>query len=362
MRSYRPEELFDAGGRVDARGRGAGAGRATAAWAPTRTPTAGGCSGRCACPDFRVLRGPRRPTGSGDRRGHPGPRWLPARRDGRQRRSAQLPCRRPGRDGVEPARCAVRGDRAGVAWPSRAGRRRVHLRPDGRVLEILSEHTCQGWLEGYLLTGRHGIFSCYEAFIHLVDSMFNQHAKWLKVSSELAVAARHRLTQLPAHLARVAPGPQRLQPPGPGVHRPGRQQEGRASCACISRPTRTRSSRSPTTACAAATGQRDRRRQAAGAAVPGHGRGRHPLHEGPRHLGVGEQRRRRRSRRGDGVLRRRPDPRDARRRRSAPPARTAPQGAGRQRRGPDDPATRAGASHTACPTATSTRCSASTSP
>jgi xylulose-5-phosphate/fructose-6-phosphate phosphoketolase len=57
-----------------------------------------------------------------------------------------------------------------------------HLSPDGRVMEILSEHTCQGWLEGYLLTGRHGLFSCYEAFVHIVDSMFNQHAKWLKVS------------------------------------------------------------------------------------------------------------------------------------------------------------------------------------
>jgi xylulose-5-phosphate/fructose-6-phosphate phosphoketolase len=61
----------------------------------------------------------------------------------------------------------------------------LHLAPDGRVMEILSEHTCQGWLEGYLLTGRHGLFSCYEAFIHIVDSMFNQHAKWLKVTREL---------------------------------------------------------------------------------------------------------------------------------------------------------------------------------
>ncbi|HEX3390348.1 MAG TPA: phosphoketolase family protein, partial [Streptosporangiaceae bacterium] len=60
-----------------------------------------------------------------------------------------------------------------------------NLAPDGRVMEILSEHTCQGWLEGYLLTGRHGFFSCYEAFIHIVDSMFNQHAKWLKVSRTL---------------------------------------------------------------------------------------------------------------------------------------------------------------------------------
>jgi xylulose-5-phosphate/fructose-6-phosphate phosphoketolase len=60
-----------------------------------------------------------------------------------------------------------------------------HLAPDGRVMEALSEHLCQGWLEGYLLTGRHGLFNCYEAFIHIVDSMFNQHAKWLKVTREI---------------------------------------------------------------------------------------------------------------------------------------------------------------------------------
>jgi xylulose-5-phosphate/fructose-6-phosphate phosphoketolase len=60
-----------------------------------------------------------------------------------------------------------------------------HLAADGRVMEILSENTCQGWLEGYLLTGRHGLFSCYEAFIHIIDSMFNQHAKWLKTTREI---------------------------------------------------------------------------------------------------------------------------------------------------------------------------------
>jgi xylulose-5-phosphate/fructose-6-phosphate phosphoketolase len=60
-----------------------------------------------------------------------------------------------------------------------------HLAPDGRVMEVLSEHMCQGWLEGYLLTGRHGMFNCYEAFIHIIDSMFNQHAKWLKVTREI---------------------------------------------------------------------------------------------------------------------------------------------------------------------------------
>jgi xylulose-5-phosphate/fructose-6-phosphate phosphoketolase len=61
-----------------------------------------------------------------------------------------------------------------------------HVAPDGRVMEVLSEHLCQGWLEGYLLTGRHGLFSCYEAFIHIIDSMFNQHAKWLKVTRGIA--------------------------------------------------------------------------------------------------------------------------------------------------------------------------------
>jgi xylulose-5-phosphate/fructose-6-phosphate phosphoketolase len=60
-----------------------------------------------------------------------------------------------------------------------------HIAPDGRVMEMLSEHQCEGWLEGYLLTGRHGFFSCYEAFIHIIDSMFNQHAKWLKVAHDI---------------------------------------------------------------------------------------------------------------------------------------------------------------------------------
>ena len=60
-----------------------------------------------------------------------------------------------------------------------------HVAPDGRIMEMLSEHQCEGWLEGYLLTGRHGFFSCYEAFIHIIDSMFNQHAKWLKVANEI---------------------------------------------------------------------------------------------------------------------------------------------------------------------------------
>jgi xylulose-5-phosphate/fructose-6-phosphate phosphoketolase len=67
-------------------------------------------------------------------------------------------------------------------WEGEADPTDEGLAPDGRVVEVLSEHLCQGWLEGYLLTGRHGLFNCYEAFIHIVDSMFNQHAKWLKVT------------------------------------------------------------------------------------------------------------------------------------------------------------------------------------
>ncbi|WP_412538490.1 phosphoketolase family protein [Longispora sp. K20-0274] len=73
----------------------------------------------------------------------------------------------------------------GKAWQAAVEPTDEHLDADGRVMEILSEHTCQGWLEGYTLTGRHGLFSCYEAFIHIVDSMVNQHAKWLKVSRGL---------------------------------------------------------------------------------------------------------------------------------------------------------------------------------
>jgi xylulose-5-phosphate/fructose-6-phosphate phosphoketolase len=76
-------------------------------------------------------------------------------------------------------------DTTAKTWLARSLPADEHLAPDGRVMEILSEHTCQGWLEGYLLTGRHGLFSSYEAFIHIVNSMFNQHAKWLKTTREL---------------------------------------------------------------------------------------------------------------------------------------------------------------------------------
>jgi xylulose-5-phosphate/fructose-6-phosphate phosphoketolase len=79
-------------------------------------------------------------------------------------------------------------------WDAATAQNDEFLAPAGQVMEMLSEHQCEGWLEGYLLTGRHGLFNCYEAFIHIVDSMFNQHAKWLKVSAQLPW--RHKIASL----------------------------------------------------------------------------------------------------------------------------------------------------------------------
>jgi xylulose-5-phosphate/fructose-6-phosphate phosphoketolase len=90
-----------------------------------------------------------------------------------------------GPDETESNRLGALYEATGKQWEAQVEPVDVNLVRDGRVMELLSEHACQGWLEGYLLTGRHGLFSCYEAFIHIVDSMFNQHAKWLKVTSQL---------------------------------------------------------------------------------------------------------------------------------------------------------------------------------
>ena len=74
---------------------------------------------------------------------------------------------------------------SGKVWMARLEDVDIDLSINGRVMEVLSEHLCEGWLEGYLLTGRHGFFSCYEAFVHIIDSMFNQHAKWLKTAKTI---------------------------------------------------------------------------------------------------------------------------------------------------------------------------------
>ena len=90
-----------------------------------------------------------------------------------------------GPDEVESNRLGATLEATGKAWMLEQYDTDQHLARDGRVMEVLSEHTCQGWLEGYNLTGRHGLFTSYEAFIHIVDSMFNQHAKWLKTTRQL---------------------------------------------------------------------------------------------------------------------------------------------------------------------------------
>jgi len=90
-----------------------------------------------------------------------------------------------GPDETESNRLTAVFETTDRAWDAEIVPGDDHLAPDGRVMEVLSEHMCEGWLEGYLLTGRHGLFNCYEAFIHIVDSMFNQHAKWLKVTRRI---------------------------------------------------------------------------------------------------------------------------------------------------------------------------------
>ena len=188
-----------------------------------------------------------------------------------------LPRLRARRDRLEPARRRVRGDRPRLGWPRRCPATTTS-RPDGRVMEVLTEHLCQGWLEGYLLTGRHGLFNCYEAFIHIVDSMFNQHAKWLKVTRGIPWRRPIASLNYLLTLARLAPGPQRLLPPGPGLHRPRGQQEGRdhprLPAAGRQLPAL---GRRPLPA-QPRLRQRDRRRQAARAGLPDDGRGDRALH------------------------------------------------------------------------------------
>ena len=115
----------------------------------------------------------------------------------------------------------------GRRWDALTGPGDDHLDPHGRVIEMLSEHVCQGLLEGYLLTGRHGVFTCYEAFIHIVDSMFNQHAKWLEASAR--VPWRRPLASLnyllSSHVWRQDHNG--FTPPGPGLPRRGDEQEAR---------------------------------------------------------------------------------------------------------------------------------------
>jgi xylulose-5-phosphate/fructose-6-phosphate phosphoketolase len=182
MRGYRPEELFDAEGRPFPE---------TIALAPDgplrmgANPNAnGGLRVRdLDLPDMRDYGVPvDRPGGASAEATRVAGTWL---RDVMARSARDRNFRIVGPDETASNRLDALYAVTSKVWRARTLPVDTDLSPDGRVMEILSEHTCQGWLEGYLLTGRHGLFTSYEAFIHIVDSMVNQHAKWLKVSRAL---------------------------------------------------------------------------------------------------------------------------------------------------------------------------------
>lgn len=182
MRSYNPDDLFDANGRLkeELRALSPGGERRMGA-----NPHANGGLLRkeLIVPDIRDYAVPVRTRGADmvqttEILG----KYL---RDVMKRNDANSNFRIFGPDETESNRLGNVFEVTDRVWMEKIEPYDVHLSRDGRVMEVLSEHLCQGWLEGYLLTGRHGLFSCYEAFIHIIDSMFNQHAKWLKVSSEL---------------------------------------------------------------------------------------------------------------------------------------------------------------------------------
>jgi xylulose-5-phosphate/fructose-6-phosphate phosphoketolase len=177
MRSYRPEELFDAAGRLLPHLQAlspVGEARMSA----NRHANGGLLLRDLVMPDFRDY---------AVRVGHPAAEFTEATRvlGGFLR---DIIARNPDRfrlmgpDETVSNRLSAVFEATDRAWDAITLPGDDHLAPDGRVMEVLSEHLCQGWLEGYLLTGRHGLFNCYEAFIHIVDSMFNQHAKWLKTT------------------------------------------------------------------------------------------------------------------------------------------------------------------------------------
>ena len=186
MRSYRPDRLFDSAGAPVA---------GIAAWAPTGSrrmgmnPHAnGGVLTRDldlpAVEDFAVkvaapgadMHEPTRAAGA----------WLRETMRRNTEADGTGIFRVFGPDEVESNRLQALYDVTDKAWNAKRRPTDEHLAVDGRVMEMLSEHTCQGWAEGYLLSGRHGLFTSYEAFVHIVDSMFNQHAKWLKTIRELS--------------------------------------------------------------------------------------------------------------------------------------------------------------------------------
>ena len=180
MRSYRPEELFDEGGapRPEILGLAPEGPRRMSA-----NPHANGglLLGNLRLPDFREYAvDVAKPATERSEATRVLGQWL---RD--VIRDNPTTFRLFGPDETTSNRLDAVFEQTDRVWMADTRPTDDHLAPEGRVMEILSEHLCQGWLEGYLLTGRHGLFNCYEAFIHVIDSMFNQHAKWLKTTREI---------------------------------------------------------------------------------------------------------------------------------------------------------------------------------
>jgi xylulose-5-phosphate/fructose-6-phosphate phosphoketolase len=182
MKSYRPEELFDESGKLMP---------ALAELAPKgnrrmgANPHANG--GQLLCdlrlPDFRNYAVQvDQPGAAGEGDTYVSGRFLrDVIKENQQKRNFRI----FGPDETVSNRLDIIFEATNRQWMAPVDPHDEFLSPDGSVMEMLSEHQCEGWLEGYLLTGRHGLFNCYEAFIHIIDSMFNQHAKWLKASAEL---------------------------------------------------------------------------------------------------------------------------------------------------------------------------------
>ncbi|WGT62445.1 phosphoketolase family protein [Variovorax paradoxus] len=182
MRSYRPEELFDAQGRLHAH-IAAVAPRGQRRMSANPHANGGALLRDLQLPDFRdhavAVESPGASQGEATR-------VLGGfLRDVMRRNDEQQNFRVMGPDETVSNRLGALLEVTNRTSTARIEPTDDHVAPNGRVMEVLSEHLCQGWLEGYLLTGRHGFFSCYEAFIHIIDSMFNQHAKWLKVTRHI---------------------------------------------------------------------------------------------------------------------------------------------------------------------------------
>ena len=288
MRRYQPEELFDAEGRLVPQLKELAP---TGARRMSANPHANGGVLRIPLrlPDFGAYAVPVTTPGASRSAGHADPRssscatscgttWATSassvptkRRPTACRRSTTL-ARRRGSPDIRPE------DADGG-----------ELAPDGRVMEMLSEHTLEGWAEGYVLTGRHAFFASYEAFFHIIDSMVNQHAKWLeKCKTEVKWRASDSVIESAGDVDRVAAGSQRLYAPGPRLPRCRHEQE-RGGHPHLSPARRELSAeRGRSLFAKRRLRERHRRRQAAPSAVSGH-RGRHQaLRKGHRHLDLGQ--------------------------------------------------------------------------